>query len=171
MRLGPGLAAFALSVAGASFLISPDAVAAGHDHGGAAIGGVVAGLVCGSGTLAYARLRSGGREARSDDPMLWHQAEGPGWIGAFFAEHAAAGGLTGAFFSGPRQGFVIGGLITCSLDAGWIIASEVIAAGQEQGPGAQAALIERNDGAWRVGMPPIVVGRDGAWASILAVRF
>jgi hypothetical protein len=145
------------------------AEAKGPDHAGAAAGGVVSGLVCGGGTLLYARARAGGH-ASADDPMLWHQAEGPGILGAFFAEHALVGGLTGAFGDGPRGGFLIGGAVTCTLDIGWIVASEILASQQEPGPGG-TALLERSDGSWRLSPPPVVIRRDGAWVSLLSVRF
>ena len=162
MRLGFLLIAAAFAVA-----MPAPARAKGADHGGAAVGGAVGGLLCGGGTLVYARLRAGGREARADDPMLWHQTEGPGVLGAFFGEHAIVGGLTGAFGNGPRQGFLVGGAVTCTLDIGWILASELI--GSQQEPGV--ALIERSTGGWRLAAPPVAIRRDGVWASLFAVRF
>lgn len=156
-------------LAALALLFALPAQAKGPDHGGAAVGGVVGGLICGGGTLVYARLRAGGRESRSDDPMLWHQTEGPGILGAFFAEHALVGGATGAFGNGPRGGFLIGGAVTCTLDIGWIVASEILAAQQEPGPAT--ALLEKSDAGWRLGPPPIAIRRDGALVSLLSVRF
>lgn len=135
------------------------------NHGAAAIGGGVAGLVCGGGTFTYATLRAG---AEGKDPLAFHQGSGPGWIGIFFAEHAAAGGLTGAFGDGPREGFVIGGAVTCTLDLVWIVASEVIARGDEE---PTMGALERSKGRWRFGVPPVAVEPKGVRATLFAWRF
>lgn len=173
MRWGIVIPALALAVG--SVALPRRAEARGPDHVGAALGGLAGGLICGGGTLVYARLRAGGRESHTDDPMLWHQTEGPAVLGAFFGEHALVGGLTGALGNGPRPGFIIGGAVTCTLDVAWIITSEVIAAGQEPEPtpgGAPAAFLNRDpDAGWRIAPPPIAVARDGAWVSLLAIRF
>ena len=164
MRLRSLVPLLAAALAGATPAL---AHAKGPDHGGAAAGGAVGGLLCGGGTIAYAAARAGGREAKSDDPMLWHQAAGPGVLVAFFGEHALVGGATGAFGDGPRAGFLIGGAVTCTLDVVWIIASEVIAYQQEPA----VALVQHDDGGWRLAPPPVAIRRDGAYVSLFAVQF
>lgn len=153
------------SVCVAALLALPASASAGANHTGAAAGGAVAGLVCGGATLTYSRLRAGTGE---DSPLLWHSTSGPGWIVVFFAEHAAVGGVTGAFGDGAREGFVIGGAVTCGLDIVYIVASEILYAQEEP----VVALAERDDsGRWRFGVPPIAVGKRSAWIPLLSVRF
>lgn len=161
----------------AALLLAPGAAPARErsDHGGAGVGGAVAGLVCGGGTLVYAKARE---KAGGAGPRLWHTGEGPGWIGVFFLEHAAAGGLTGAFARGPRQGFLVGGAVTCTLDAAWIVAAELLASSaREDDEGlvhlapAPLGLAEVGPGGWRIGAPPVVVTRRGAWMSLFAWKF
>lgn len=159
-----------------AFLAFEPAALAKEDpnHGGAAIGGALAGLVCGAGTLVYAKARE---KTGDSGPLLWHTSEGPGWIGVFFLEHAAIGGLTGAFGEGPRQGFVIGGAITCTLDIVWIVSAELLArAARDDDEGLTLlapamGLAERGPLGWRLGVPPVVVTRRGAWMSLIAWRF
>ena len=140
------------------------------DHGQAAIGGAVAGLVCGGGTLVYAKARE---KAGSSGPLLWHPGESPGWVGVFFLEHAAVGGLTGAFGDGSREGFVIGGAVTCTLDIAWIVTAEILArqAREDDAGLASLGLVEKRPDGWAMGPPPIVVTHRGAWISLFAWRF
>jgi len=170
MRFVPALAA-----AVACFVL-PSGASAKEDpnHGGAAIGGAVAGLVCGGGTLVYAKARE---KTGDSGPLLWHTSDGPGWVGVFFLEHAAIGGLTGALGEGPRQGFIIGGAVTCTLDILWIVSAELLArAARDDDKGLThlspvLGLAEKSPDGWRLGVPPVVVTRRGAWMSLFAVRF
>lgn len=168
------IAALVAGVALLSFSAPAHAKEEAPNHGGAAIGGAVAGLICGGGTLVYAKARE---KAGGAGPLLWHSGEGPGWVGVFFLEHAGVGGLTGAFGPGPRQGFVIGGAVTCSLDLLWIVSAEVLArAAREDDKGLTLlapplGLAEKGPGGWRVGVPPVIVTRRGAWMSLFAWRF
>jgi len=129
------------------------------------MGGGVGGLVCGGATFTYAKLRAG---AEHKDPLAFHDSSGPGWIAIFFAEHAAAGALTGGFGNGPREGFVIGGAVTCTADLVWVVASEILSAGDDEPP---AGGIERANGRWRFGIPPVAVDRRGFRATLFAWRF
>lgn len=144
------------------------------NHGQAAIGGAVAGLVCGGGTLVYAKARE---HAGSSGPLLWHSEESPAWVGVFFLEHAAVGGLTGALGEGSRQGFVIGGAVTCALDIVWIVSAEILAKQARDDDETLARLpppagfAELSPNGWRFGPPPVVVTRRGAWMSLFAWRF
>ncbi len=150
----------------AALLLLPATAGAESNHAGAAAGGGVAGLVCGGMTLTYSRLRAG--SGAEDSPLLWHSTAGPGWIAVFFVEHAAVGGLSGAFGDGPREGFVIGGAVTCGLDIVYVVASEILFAQEEP----VLAVAERGaDGQWRFGVPPIAVGKRSAWIPLLSVRF
>lgn len=156
--------------------LEPSALAKEDDpnHGGAAIGGAVAGMVCGGGTLVYAKARE---KTGGGGPLLWHSSSGPGWVGVFFLEHAGVGGLTGAFGQGPRQGFVIGGAVTCTLDLLWIVSAEILArAAREDDEGLTLlapalGLAEKGPDGWRMGMPPVIVTRRGAWMSLFGWRF
>ncbi len=159
MRLTAGVALAVASALGASS--APRAAAARTNRGGAAVGGAVAGLVCGGATLTYARLRAG-----PEGPLLWHDG-GPGWIGVYFLEHAAVGGGVGAIGRAPRQGFVLGGIVACGLDLAWVISSEVLAATEEP----TMALVELGPGGARWRVPPVIVRRRGAWAPLFAWRF
>lgn len=171
MRIAAALAA---GLAALSFAQPAHAREDRPNHGGAAIGGAVAGLICGGGTLVYAKARE---KAGGAGPLLWHSGDGPGWVGVFFLEHAGVGGLTGAFGRTPRQGFVIGGAVTCTLDVLWIVSAEVLArAAREDDKGLTRlrpalGLAERGPQGWRMGLPPVVVTRRGAWMSLLAWRF
>ena len=161
------LRALLLALAAVALALAPaPCLAKNPDHVGAAAGGAVAGLVCGGGTIVYAQLRTGG-QSKPDDPILWHQAQGPAILGAFFVEHGAVGGLTGAIGDGPRAGFIIGGAVTCTLDVAWIITSEVIAANSEP----SIALVQHDRAGWRLGVPPVAVRRDGAAVELFAMRF
>ena len=149
----------------------PRGAEARPNHGGAAMGGAVAGLVCGGGTMVYARLRAG-----PEGPLLWHTGGGPGWVGVYFLEHGAVGGLTGALGNGPRAGFIIGGAVTCALDITWVIASEILAAEAAEDADRLSflraeAVAEVGPDGIRFGVPPIVVTRRGAWAPLLQWRF
>ncbi len=133
-----------------------------RDHVGGGAGGAVAGLICGGATLTYSKLRGG-----ANGPVLWH-GDSAGWIGVFFAEHAAVGGLSGALGDGPRQGFVVGGAVTCGLDIVYVVASELIAATDDE---PSMALLEISPDGTRWGAPPVAVGPDGAWISLFAWEF
>ena len=147
------------------------------NHISAAAGGGVAGLVCGGVTLTYARIRE---SAGSSGPLLWHEGESAGWVGVFFLEHAVAGSLTGALGRGTREGMIIGGAITCTLDLVWIVSAELLARsardddeglddGQREPP--PLGLAELGPRGLRVGLPPVIVTRRGAWMSLFAWRF
>ena len=146
------------------------------NHEGAAIGGAIAGMVCGGATLVYAKARE---RAGGAGPLLWHSGESPGWIGVFFLEHAGVGGLTGAFANGPRQGFWVGAAVTCTLDIAWIVTAEILAKWAREDDEALArlragpplGLAEKGPHGWRVGLPPVVVSDRGAWMSLFAWRF
>lgn len=169
---GAALALFAL--------LALDAAPAGAqevNHGSAAVGGAIGGLICGSATLTYAKLRE---SAGGSGPLLWHQGDGPGWIGIFFLEHAALGGVTGAFGDGSTEGALIGGAVTCALDVAWIVSAEILArqAREEDEdldrgrPPPALALVDLSPEAGiRLGLPPIVVTRRGAWMSLFAFTF
>lgn len=163
MRVAPIAAAAFLAFAGTAHAKENDR----PNHGQAAIGGAVAGLVCGGGTLVYAKARA---KAGSSGPLLWHPDESPGWVGVFFLEHAAVGGLSGAFGRGSRDGFVIGGAVTCTLDIAWIVSAEILAK-QARDDDAELALVNRGPSGWTLGPPPVVVTHRGAWISLFAWRF